>query len=83
MLEKEPSTTRVGTNEALLRSEIGFWRELIDSCSATQDADSLERMQQALALAESRLCSLFAKHHESENGDSRRSAKVYYLDFSP
>jgi hypothetical protein len=83
MLENEPSTARLGINEALLRSEIGFWQELIDACDDTQDDDSLERMRQALALAEFRLCRLFADHHDSRHRESRHSAKVYHLDFSP
>jgi hypothetical protein len=41
--------------EALLQSEIEFWQEVIANCPDTQPADSLERMQQALALAETRL----------------------------
>jgi len=40
---------------ALLQSEIEFWREVIATCPDTQSADSLERMHQALALAEARL----------------------------
>ncbi|MFC1719852.1 hypothetical protein ACFL00_01765 [Pseudomonadota bacterium] len=40
---------------ALLQSEIDFWREVIANCPDTQPADSLERMHQALALAETRL----------------------------
>jgi len=44
-----------GISEALLRSEIGFWREMIESCQETEPPDSLERMRYALALAESRL----------------------------
>ena len=43
-----------GTSEVLLRAEIGFWRELLNSCDRTVPADSIERMQQALALAEHR-----------------------------
>ncbi len=44
-----------GFSEALLRTEIGFWREMIDSCRDTEPPDCIERMQQALALAEMRL----------------------------
>jgi hypothetical protein len=41
--------------EALLQSEIEFWQEVIAACPVTQSAESLERMHQALALAETRL----------------------------
>lgn len=44
-----------GITEALLRTEIGFWREMIVSCRETEPPDSIERMQHALALAEMRL----------------------------
>ena len=44
-----------GISEALLRSEIGFWRELIETCRESESPDSVERMHYALALAESRL----------------------------
>jgi len=46
---------RLGISEALLRSEIGFWREMIESCQKTEPPDSIERMHYALALAESKL----------------------------
>ena len=40
---------------ALLQSEIEFWHEVIATCPVTQSVESLERMRQALALAEARL----------------------------
>ena len=46
-------------SEALLKSEIAFWREMIQSCDAGYPADSLERMNQALGLAEYRLLQLY------------------------
>ena len=48
-----------GISAALLRSEIGFWQELIDASESPLAPDALERMEQALALAESRLKRLF------------------------
>ncbi|HMB59040.1 MAG TPA: hypothetical protein VKN35_03925 [Xanthomonadales bacterium] len=45
-----------GPGEALLRSEIKFWHELIDSLNLENaSAEALERMHQALALAQYRL----------------------------
>jgi hypothetical protein len=46
------------TSETLLRAEIGFWRELLDECNPSVPADSIERMRQALALAERRFLEL-------------------------
>ena len=49
-----------GANEALLLSEVRFWRELIESLDdQTRPRESIERMHQALALAEFRLTGLF------------------------
>jgi hypothetical protein len=49
-----------GISEAMLRTEIGFWRDMIVSCRDTEAPDNLERMQHALALAELRLGDLCA-----------------------
>lgn len=46
-------------SESLLRSEIAFWRQMIESCDADHPPQSLERMQQALGLAEYRLLQLY------------------------
>ena len=43
---------------ALLRSEICFWKELIAGSDPAPSSETLERMQQARALAESRLDTL-------------------------
>ena len=82
MLNKEPPTPGHGTSEALLRSEIGFWRELITSWDGPPESESLERMQQALALAESRLCGLYARYRDTRADGSRHGNTVHYLDFS-
>jgi len=47
-----------GVSEALLRAEIGFWRELLRECDQSVPPDSVERMRQALALAERRFLQL-------------------------
>jgi hypothetical protein len=49
--------------ETLLRSEITFWRELLASCDGSQPAEAVDRMRQALALAEYRLLSLYRSAH--------------------
>ena len=46
--------------DALLLSEVDFWRETIASCPACQSSESIERMHHALALAESRLAKIRA-----------------------
>lgn len=68
-------------NEALLRSEVAFWRELIAASDlAVQPSASIERMHQALALAESRLAGLFADHEQGDSAPSSGSARIYHLD---
>ena len=63
--------------ESLLRTEIQFWRELINSKNQeTCSAETLERMRQALALAEYRLCHSGDEYSEfaaaPAHGDSSR-----------
>ena len=61
-IEDSPLTQAL--NESLLRSEIRFWRELIESLATeSQPRESAERMHQALALAEYRLAG-FAREHK-------------------
>jgi hypothetical protein len=60
------AAVQYGISQALLQSEIGFWRELIESCQQTDPPDSIERMRHALALAESKL--------------ARPPSNVYHLD---
>ena len=45
---------------ALLNAEIEFWRAIIETCPVSQSLESVERMHQALALAEHKLASLEA-----------------------
>jgi hypothetical protein len=70
---KQDSATQAGqatqawmqcaAGETLLRSEVAFWRELLASCDGGQPPESVERMRQALALAEYRLLSLYRRVH--------------------
>jgi len=58
-----------GIKESLLRSEIRFWHELINSLDRKSGSTAtLERMQQALALAEYRLVTL--KEQDSVRPDA-------------
>lgn len=58
---QEHPVTQAG-KESLLRSEIRFWRELIESLGPdSQPREAIERMHQALALAEYRLAKLGQK----------------------
>jgi hypothetical protein len=79
MLDTDSINAGAACNEALLRSEIGFWRELIDTCEGSQPTESLERMQQALALAESRLMTLFDIHRQADAPGADRPSNVFQL----
>jgi len=68
-----------GINETLLRSEIGFWQEMIDSDDESLAPDALERMQQALALAQSRLKSLFRNYQRAARNNGHSHGNVYRI----
>ncbi len=59
-----------GINESLLKSEVTFWRQLLQACDDTTPLASIERMKYALALAECRLSDLVTL---------RAPGKVLYL----
>jgi hypothetical protein len=88
MFEAEDSNTagegvryRLATiNEATIRSEVLFWRELIAGCGPEQPPESIERMRQALALAESRLGQLLAAGQQARARGAEPPARVYCLD---
>jgi hypothetical protein len=73
-----------GTNEALLRSEISFWNDMIAGCDPAHPVESLERMQQALALAESRLDTLFRDYQHAYSSDNlnKLPSNVYSISRS-
>jgi len=61
--------TRVrAVSEDALRAEIVFWRELIKTSAEVQPPESVERMRQALALAESKLQGVRAARQDREAG---------------
>jgi hypothetical protein len=60
----EEETGDLHPNEAALRSEVGFWREMIRARSDALPAEAVERMRHALALAEYRLVSLYGRRLE-------------------
>ena len=57
-------------SEALLRAEISFWRELLNESQESLTPCSVERMRQALALAERRYLQLHGNPpaHGGTNG---------------
>ena len=73
-----------GINEALLRSEICFWNDMIADSDPAHPLESLERMQQALALAESRLAMLFEDYQHAYASDTlnKLPSNVYSISLS-
>ncbi len=73
-----------GIHEAMLRSEICFWKDLIAGCDPAHPLDSLERMQQALALAEARLATLFRDYQHAYASDTLKKlpGNVYSISRS-
>lgn len=66
-------------NEFLLRSEVEFWRDLIESCNDTESPEHLERMQFALALAERRLSELLEFCPQDTRLESSSPSNVFHL----
>lgn len=54
-----PPWMEVERMEFLLRTEVAFWRDLVNNCGAEAPPESVERMRHALALAEHRLLQLY------------------------
>jgi hypothetical protein len=73
-----------GDNEALLRSEITFWKDMIAASDPTYPLESMERMQHALALAEWRLATLFREYQDaySSGSFSKLPSNVYSITSS-
>jgi hypothetical protein len=64
LLSTEEETGDLQPSEAALRSEVGFWREMIRARSDALPAEAVERMRHALALAEYRLVTLYGRRLE-------------------
>ena len=58
-VDTTPARRREAQSDILLRAEIGFWRDLLAAADHGVPAESIERMRQALALAEHRLLQSF------------------------
>ncbi len=71
-----------GIYEALLRSEICFWKDMIAGCDPAHSLDSLERMQQALALAESRLATLLRDNQHACTAEKLNDLRFNVLSIS-
>ena len=69
-----------GINEALLRSEIGFWQEMIGTSNESTTDEALERMKQALALAQSRLTGLCGRCRPVPAKKSPSHGNVYPIN---
>ncbi len=73
-----------GVNEPLLCAEISFWQDMIAACEPSHPDESRERMQQALALAELRLATLFSDYHQAcaANIANRLPSNVYSISLN-
>ena len=68
-----------GISAALLRSEIGFWQDLIESSKGPLASGALERMEQALALAQSRLQRLLQNSQQPAANVNLPHSNVYSI----
>jgi hypothetical protein len=72
----ETAHCEAGDSAALLHAEISFWRDLLNDCDGSLAPESIERMRQALALAEYRLlqlCGMRRTETASSDGPTRTS----------
>jgi hypothetical protein len=65
-----------GVDRSLLKAEISFWQEMIRFRDVTMTDESLERMQQALALAQSKLNNSETVHPFLQTTENRASGNV-------
>lgn len=61
-MEPDSSPAATAARAAGLREEIDFWAGMLEAAHGTAPAESIERMTQALALAEYRLRQLSSPH---------------------
>lgn len=71
-----PAWMEQGRIEFLLRSEIAFWRDQVAGTGDALPPESVERMRQALSLAESRLQQLYRGGIRSSDGPVRTSERA-------
>jgi hypothetical protein len=73
-------TVTDGMDSSLLIAEISFWQEMIKFRSATTTVESLERMQQALALAQSKLKNFSIPDQTAGSTEGLPAGNVYFLE---
>ena len=78
--DRGPGCMEYSIHAALLRSEIGFWRDMIETSRHTESLESLERMRSALSLAETRLSQLDgSEEKDAAAAASGKPSNVYQL----
>ena len=78
--KRGPGCMEHSIHAALLRSEVGFWRDMIETSQDTESLESLERMHCALALAETRLGQLSNEETGTTPVAPEKSSNVYCLN---
>jgi len=69
-----------GVDDSLLQAEISFWQEMIKFRDDTMTDESLERMQQALALAQCKLKNSLISSQSSRLSHSSQSGNVIFIN---
>lgn len=72
-------TATHGIDPSLLETEISFWQEMIKFRSATVTNETLERMQQALELAQCKLENFNVSDEAVEHAQDQPAANVYLI----
>lgn len=68
-----------GVDQEMLKSEISFWQEMIRFRDITTTDETLERMQQALALAQSRLKTQENNSRSLHDSAHNTSSNVFFI----
>ena len=66
-------------DQSLLEAEISFWQEMIKFCDPSITDESLERMQQALALAQTKLNHQLSSHKSERKSGECPGSNVYFI----
>lgn len=65
---------------SLVKAEISFWQEMIKFRDASMTDESLERMQQALALAQTRLIQHTKVSPSTPGPNNHSNGNVYFIN---
>jgi hypothetical protein len=76
---QQSRTATLGIDPSLLKAEISFWQEMIKLRDTTMTHESVERMEQALALAQTKLENSLSIAKPSQKPSGLRIGNVHFI----